>query len=204
MFIKFIWISIIITYSEVGNDKDSHVLNTMNMDSYNKNESIGIMNNTFPPKESTDNKEKDIKETGKFFTIDQNTIKETGKFFPIDHKNNNLINHNINTRKYNTIDIPTEDSLMMKQSIVKRKANEVKNDQEDIKRLYESNHKEKSKMEMTFSKAGISFPISKPKVSEEVQIEQAENRKKISKGVVKGIPTNIQKALEYYDIVYSK
>jgi len=174
------------------------------MDSYNKNESIGIMNNTFPPKESTDNKEKDIKETGKFFTIDQNTIKETGKFFPIDHKNNNLINHNINTRKYNTIDIPTEDSLMMKQSIVKRKANEVKNDQEDIKRLYESNHKEKSKMEMTFSKAGISFPISKPKVSEEVQIEQAENRKKISKGVVKGIPTNIQKALEYYDIVYSK
>ncbi len=111
--------------------------------------------------------------------------------------NFNKINNYTNA---NNLNIPTSDSLEENKLMIQKKAKEVRQDKEELKKVYESNNKEKNKLEMTFGKVGINFPTKQG--GEKILSDKSDKYEKQNKGG-KNVARNIQKALEYYDIVYS-
>ena len=123
------------------------------------------------------------------------------------------------------IDKITEDSLEDNKARIQKKAKEVQNDREEIKKVLEATQKDRMRLEMTFNKAGINLPNTRNKEGDQSDINakndnvqtpnisgargnvgkvgiigQAERNKMVKE--VKGVPKNVQKALEYYDIIY--
>lgn len=141
--------------------------------------SFGISNqNTFPSKENDKESKKG-----------NNLVKEDMDIYP---SFSGEMGATTILKKFN---IPNEEQFEEIQNKIQKKANDVLNDRKEIKKVIETNQKEKTKLEMTLCKAGLKYNQSKQE-----DISQATEKRKI----FKGMPTNVQKALEYYDIVYSK